>query len=107
MAKADLEVPFSGIHGKISKDSDIYYTNRYGKTVVSNYPRHKDPKKITTAQHAQQATFREAVAQATAILQDPGQRAYWSERFAHQPTTGKQYKVLQNFIIAQLMKDNE
>ena len=106
MAKADLEVPFSGIHGKISKDSEIYYTHRYGKTVVSNYPRHKDPKKISANQHERQSQFRQAVAQAKAELADPDRRAYWEDRFLHQPTVGKQYKVLFNFVIAQLTKQN-
>ncbi len=32
MAKADLEVPFSGIHGSLDSESEIYYANRLGET---------------------------------------------------------------------------
>lgn len=42
MAKAGLEIPFKQISGRISQDSEIYYTHRYGQTVVSNYPKHSD-----------------------------------------------------------------
>ncbi len=104
MAKADLEVPFSGIHGRLYSDSEIYYANRLGETVVSHYPKHKDPKKITAHQHDLNDKFRQAVSQAKIELTTPDRRAYWQEQFNNQPTDQKQYKTLRGFVIAQLTK---
>ena len=64
MAKADLEIPFNGIHGSLDSESEIYYANRLGETVISHYPKHKDPKKITAHQHDHNNHFRQAVSQA-------------------------------------------
>ena len=103
MAKADLEVPFNSIRGKLDQESEIYYANRLGETVVSHYPKHKDPKKITAHQHDLNNNFRQAVTQATAELQDPQRRAYWQEQFNTQKEP-KKYKTLRGFVIAQLTK---
>ena len=106
MAKADLEVPFAGIHGRIGHDSEIYYTQRYGKTVVSNYPKHRNPKTISDHQKALNTNFQTAVKRAAAELADSVRRAYWQNLFDHQPAPPK-YKVIRNFIIAQLTKTPE
>ena len=61
MAKIDLEIPFSSIHGSLDHDSEIYYAKRLGTTVASHYPKHKDPKKITAHQHDLNNRFAKAV----------------------------------------------
>lgn len=81
MAKATLEVPFSSISGRLSGGSEMYATTRFGETVISTYPKHRDPKKITAHQHALNANFAQAVAQAKVELSDPIRRAYWQDRF--------------------------
>ena len=105
MAKADLEIPFSGIHGRLQSDSEIYYAKRLGETVVSHYPRHKDPKKITAHQHDLNNNFRQAVTRAGTEITDPQRRSYWLEQFNNQPKTQKRYKTLRGFVIAQLTKN--
>ena len=74
------------------------------ETVVSHYPKHKDPKKITAHQHDLNDKFRQAVSQAKIELTTPDRRAYWQEQFNNQPTDQKQYKTLRGFVIAQLTK---
>ena len=106
MAKINLEIPFSGIHGSINQDSEIYYAKRLGTTVASHYPKHKDPKKITAHQHDLNNRFAKAVTQASEILQDPEQRAEWQTRFNAQQEPRK-YKTLRGFIIAQLSKQHK
>lgn len=81
MAKATLEVPFSSISGRLSGESEMYVTTRLGETVISTYPKHRDPKKITAHQRALNANFAQAVAQAKVELSDPIRRAYWQEQF--------------------------
>lgn len=81
MAKATLEVPFSSISGRLSGGSEMYATTRFGETVISTYPKHRDPKKITAHQRALNANFAQAVAQAKVELSDPIRRAYWQEQF--------------------------
>lgn len=81
MAKATLEVPFSSISGRLSGESEMYVTTRFGETVISTYPKYRDPKKITAHQRALNANFAQAVAQAKVELSDPIRRAYWQEQF--------------------------
>ncbi len=114
MAKATLEVPFSSISGRLSGESEMYVTTRFGETVISTYPKHRDPKKITAHQHALNANFAQAVAQAKVELSDPIRRAYWQDRFtryqrnpaasALSAPTAPRYKTLRGFLIAQLTK---
>ena len=88
MAKATLEVPFSSISGRLSGESEMYVTTRFGETVISTYPKHRDPKKITAHQHALNANFAQAVAQAKVELSDPIRRAYWQDRFTRYQRRG-------------------
>lgn len=117
MAKATLEVPFSSISGRLSGDNETYVTTRYGETVISNYPKHRDPKKITPHQRELNANFAQAVAQAKAELSDPIRRAYWQNLFdKHKQSTANKantdpsqptYKTLRGFTLAQLTKQQE
>ena len=105
MGKAKLEVPFSEITGRLDRESETYYATRLGETVVSHYPKHKDPKKITAPQRAQQSAFQQAVALAQTELADPQRKAYWLTKFNEQKrTANKPYKLLRNFVIAELTK---
>ena len=110
MAKAKLEIPFSSVSGRISSDSEAYVTMRYGQTVISNYPKRRDPKKITAHQKELNANFAQVVAQVKAELSDPVRKAYWQSEFgkhqratANKPTV-QRYKTLRGFTIAQLTK---
>lgn len=124
MAKAKLEIPFAGLSGRLSGDSETYITTRYGETVISNYPKRRDPKKITVHQRELNTAFAGVVAQAKAELSDPVRRAYWQEQFdqykqstANKPITDSShptepsshptYKTLRGFTIAQLTKQQK
>ena len=103
MAKTDLEVPFKGFRGKLDHDSEMYFCTRLGETVVSHYPKHKDPKKITDRQKARHAMFRDAVAEADRQLRDPQKAAEWRRRFDEQKRTSeKPYRLFRNFVIASI-----
>ena len=124
MAKAELDILLSKLQGRLTGSSDLYVTNRYGKTVISNYPRHKDPKKISARQRANSSSFGEAAKQAKLELADSVRLAYWQARYAeytalaakslnhanavffgeHSAAVARQkfYSTLRGFIIAQL-----
>ena len=107
MAKANPNVLIDQISGKIDRQrEDIYLAHRLGETVVSHYPRHKDPKKITALQTAAFSSFADAVREAQRQLADPQLRQQWQELFdrqkKHAPAGKKQYRVLRNFVIASL-----
>ncbi len=59
MAKAELDILLSKLKGRLTGDSEFYVTNRHGKTVISNYPLHKNKKKLTANQRATFASFGE------------------------------------------------
>ena len=112
MAKAKLEIPFSSVSGRLSGDSETYVTMRYGETVISNYPKRRDPKKITQHQKELNANFAQVVAQVKVELADPVRKAYWQSEFdkhqratANKPTA-QRYKTLRGFTIAQLTKQS-
>jgi hypothetical protein len=86
---------------------------RYGQTVISNYPKRRDPKKITAHQKDLNANFAQVVAQVKLELSDPVRRAYWQELFdkhrratANKPTA-QRYKTLRGFTIARLTTLNK
>ncbi len=107
MAKAELEVPFASINGKFNQADDIYFCTRFGKTVVSHYPKHKNPKIISPRQRALSSNFAQAVKQAKIELTDPERKAYWQQRFEEQQKTAqKPYTILRNFVIAELTRQN-
>ena len=57
MAQAELDILLNKLSGRLTGDSKFYTTHRHGKTVVSNYPLHRDPKKVTAQQQAQSDAF--------------------------------------------------
>ncbi len=109
MAKAVPSDLIQQLSGKIDrKREDIYLTQRFGKTVVSHYPRHKNPKKITDAQTSAFSSFGNAVREAEQQLADPQLHEHWQTLFDEQkqhPQSGqKQYHILRNFVIAAIQK---
>ena len=125
MAKAELDTLLNKLQGRITGDSDFYATHRNGKTIISNYPKRRDPKKISATQHANSSAFGLAVKQCKTEMNDPERLAYWQQQydlyvrladkslaqannhfFGIDPNTissrQKYYSTLRGFIIAQL-----
>ena len=126
MAKAELNIILEKMRGRFTGDSAFYTTNRYGRTVISNYPLHRDPQSITPRQRELNASFGQLSKQAKAEMSDPDRLAYWQNRYAAYKkaantnlsranadffgtTDGrpnipadKYYQTLRGFIIAQL-----
>ncbi len=112
MAKAIPSVLIEQLSGKINRENeDIYLAHRLGKTIVSHYPRRKDPKKITSAQTAESSAFALAVREAARQLADPQLRQQWQTLFdeqkQHAPAGKKQYRILRNFVIASLKEASQ
>lgn len=128
MAKAELDILLDKLSGRLTGDSKFYTTHRYGRTIISNYPLHRDPKKTTNGQRANSDAFGQAAKQCKIEMSDPERRAYWqacyeaykkaaSKNLAKAnveffgdtnglPTVpaDKYYKTLRGFIIGQLRK---
>lgn len=105
MAKVDLEVPFAAINGRLDHANETYFCTRFGRTVVSHYPRHKNKKKITSHQRDLSSNFADAVRQAENELADPQSKDCWMQRFEEQKQTAKKpYVILRNFVIAEITK---
>lgn len=119
MAKAELDILLNKLQGRLTGDSEFYVTNRYGKTVISNYPLHKNPKSLSANQRATFAAFGEISRQAKAEMQNPARLAYWQNMYDQYrkladknlpkantqffgTPSDKYYKTLRGFIIAQL-----
>ena len=126
MAKAELDIILNKLQGRLTGDSKFYATHRHGRTVISNYPMHRDPKKISAQQRANSSAFAQASKQAKLELADPTRQAYWQDQYAQYTrlanknlnrantrffgpdspavTKSKYYTTLRGFIIAQLSK---
>jgi hypothetical protein len=124
MAKVDLDILLSKLQGRLSGDSKFYAMHRHGRTVISNYPKHKDPKVISAQQKANSSAFAQVSKQAKLELSDPSRQAYWQEQydqyqrladknlkktntrfFGPDSPAGirdKRYTTLRGFLIAQL-----
>ena len=128
MAKAELDILLDKLSGRLTGDSKFYTTHRYGRTIISNYPKHKDPKSITPSQRANSSGFGQRSTQAKQELDDPVRHEYWQDiydqykRLANKdlkkantqffgPNSpavqkDKYYKTLRGFVIAQLANTN-
>ena len=128
MAKAELDILLDKLSGRLTGDSKFYTTHRYGRTIISNYPKHKDPKSITPSQRANSSGFGQRSTQAKQELDDPVRHEYWQnlydqyKRLANKdlkkantqffgPNSpavqkDKYYKTLRGFVIAQLANTN-
>ena len=81
MAKAELDILLDKLSGRLTGKSKFYTTHRHGRTIVSNYPLHLDPKKMTEGQKANSSAFGQAVKQCKIEMSDPERLAYWTERY--------------------------
>ena len=81
MAKAELDILLDKLSGRLTGDSKFYTTHRHGRTIVSNYPLHLDPKKMTEGQKANSNAFGQAVKQCKVEMNDPERLACWKERY--------------------------
>ena len=113
MAKAELDILLNKLQGRLTGDSKFYATHRNGRTVISNYPLHKDPKVISTQQKANSSAFAQASKQAKLELSDPSRQAYKNLNRANTQFFGpvspavikkKYYTTLRGFVIAQMSK---
>ena len=128
MAKAELDILLDKLSGRLTGDSKFYTTHRHGKTVISNYPLHRDPKKISATQRANSSSFGGTVKLCKTEMNNPERLAYWQEQYAAytklankhlakanaqffgiDPNTTPQsklkyYSTLRGFIIGQLTK---
>ena len=124
MAKVDLDILLSKLQGRLSGDSKFYAMHRHGRTVISNYPKHKDPKVISAQQKANSSAFALVSKQAKLELSDPSRQAFWQEQYdqyqrladrslkkantqffgSDSPAVirDKRYTTLRGFLIAQL-----
>ena len=71
MAQAELNIAIDKMSGKIYGESDVYITHRYGKTVISHYPKHRDPNSLTQHQRDLNTSFAQISKQAKLELADP------------------------------------
>ena len=105
MAKVSFQDPIANVNGRIDNNSETYFCTRFGQKVVSHYPKHKNPNNISDRQRTLNANFSQAVRQAKIELADPDRRAYWLKAFEKQMLTAdKPYRILRNFVIAELTK---
>lgn len=81
MAKAELDILLDKLSGRLTGNSKFYTTHRHGRTIVSNYPLHRDPKTTTEGQRANSDAFGQAVKLCKAEMNDPERLAYWTERY--------------------------
>ena len=106
MARVKLNKKFEKYVGTIPpKGSRFYLTERYGETIMSHYPMHRDPDSITANQKASSNEFAQARLIADAELADPVSHDEWLRKW-HEATTvgGQHYKTLRGFTIAQVRK---
>ena len=107
MAQAELNIAIDKMSGKIYGQSDVYITHRYGKTVISHYPKHRDPNSLTQHQRDLNTSFAQLSKQAKLELTDPDKRAAWQQRYNEYKANYKKdkyYFTLRGFVIAQLSK---
>ena len=71
MGRVTLNNKFKSYTGELPpNDHRLYLTNRYGETIISHCPKHRDPSKITEAQRASSEQLKQARALADAELAD-------------------------------------
>ena len=81
MAKFDLFAPFKGVSGKLDKDDELVFSQRYGTTYAWSMDPYDGP--ATAAQLAVQERFATAAAQASSDMSDPEKKAEWKEALAN------------------------
>ena len=105
MARVKLNKKFEKYTGAPPPNgSRFYLTNRYGETVMSHYPLHKDPSTITDKQTASCNQHTKATQLADSELRDPVKHDEWLHKWhaSFADLNAKQYKTLRGFVIAQI-----
>ena len=75
MAEFYLQAPFKGVSGKLDKEDELVFSQRYGATYAWEVePSTKEP---TANQLAQQMRFATAASQAAEDMKDPDKKAEW------------------------------
>ena len=126
MAQAELDILLNKLSGRLTGDSKFYTTHRHGKTEVSNYPLHREPKKVTAQQQTQSDVFGKAVNLCKAEMNNTERLTFWQDQYNQYvklankslsranaqffgidpnttpPSKQKYYSTLRGFVIAQL-----
>jgi len=105
MARVKLNKKFEKYTGTPPPNgSRFYLTSRFGETVMSHYPMHKDPSTITNKQVASCNLHTKAVQLADADLRDPVKHDEWLHLWhsSLSDLSAKHYKTLRGFVIAQI-----
>lgn len=104
MARVKLNKKYEQYTGTLPPNgSRFYLTQRYGETLVSHYPLHRDPDSITPNQRASIVEFAQVRAIADAELADPVKHEQWLQKWhSSLASEGKRYKTLRGFTIAQV-----
>lgn len=77
MAKFNLAAPFEGVSGKLDKDDNLVFSQRYGATHAWEVEHSKqDP---TAAQIVGRSRFATAATKAAADMADPEKKMEWQE----------------------------
>ncbi len=106
MARVKLNKKFEKYTGTPPPNgSRFYLTERYGETIMSHYPMHRDPESLTKNQKASNNEFAQTRAIADAEYKDPVKHDEWRRKWLEAISVGGQnYKTLRGFIIAQVRK---
>ena len=101
MAKFNLAAPFEGVSGKLDKDDNLVFSQRYGATHAWEVE-HKQ-QEPTAAQIAVQTRFSTAATKAAEDMADPEKKAEWQE--IANASNGK-YKTARGAAFASYYKDS-
>ena len=103
MARVKLNKKFEKYTGTPPPNgSRFYLTDRFGETIMSHYPIHRDPDSISEAQRQAFQLIKQASALADADLRDPVKHDEWLHKW-HESLAdrrAKHYKTLRGFVIA-------
>lgn len=105
MAKVGLNKKYKSYTGTMPPNNHRFYlTNRFGETIVSHCPEHRDPSSVSEAQRRAFQLIKEASAKADADLRDDTKRAEWVAKRAADYESWKRYKTLRGYVIAHYRK---
>ncbi|MGM9745491.1 MAG: hypothetical protein ACI30H_00805 [Paludibacteraceae bacterium] len=97
MGKIITMTPVRSIRGKISKSDDLFFSERYGQTVITRVVNpYRGPS--TAKQQSVRTKFRSVSQQVQAELSDEAGVAKWKALFKRQ----KKYRTLRGMVFAKL-----
>lgn len=97
MGKIITMTPIRSIRGKISKSDDLFFSERYGQTVITRVVNpYRGPS--TAKQQSVRTKFRSISQQVQAELSDEAGVAKWKALFKRQ----KKYRTLRGMVFAKL-----